>query len=155
MIKKITFEQVYPIWHDHLWLGRVSEIKPTNGIKFMGGFDKSIENNEPTFFGAFIGDDCVGVNSGFKTDENYYRCRGLYVKPNHRKTGISQTLLYATQGQAYAEKCGFIWSMPRESALAAYERFGFKKVSDMFEEMEFGPNCFVLKTLGGLKWNKK
>ncbi len=149
MIQIVNWDIVLPIWRDKLWPGRKSEIKPTNGIKFMGGFDKRIESNIPTFFGAFIGNECVGVNSGFKTDENYYRSRGLYVNPDHRKTGISQILLYAAQGQAHAENCGVMWSMPRESALSAYKRFGFEKVSAMFDEnVEFGPNCFVIKTLG-------
>jgi len=149
MIKKITFKQVYPIWKNHLWLGRVSEIKPTNGIKYLGGWDKEIEDNIPTFFGAFIGDKCVGVNSGFKTDENYYRSRGIYVFPEYRRRGLAQNLLTAVQGQAYAERCKYLWSMPRQSALSTYEKFGFVRSSEFFDEkVEFGPNCFVVKSLG-------
>ena len=149
MIKKITFEEIFPIWRDHLWLGRISKIKPTNGIKYLGGWDKEIEVNSPTFFGAFIGDECVGVNSGFKTDENYYRSRGIYVFPKHRRKGLAQILLGAVQGQAWAESCEYLWSMPRKSALPTYEKFGFVKSSDFFDEnVEFGPNCFVVKSLG-------
>jgi len=101
IINKITFDDILPIWKDKLWPGRESEIKPTNGIKFMGGFDKEIENNTPTFFGAFINDELVGVNSGFGTGIYSYRSRGLYVEPEHRKQKIAQSLLLAVKDQLY------------------------------------------------------
>ena len=50
--------------------------------------------------------------------------------------------------QAKKEKCDAVWSMPRKSALPAYEKFGFVKQGDFFDEgVEFGPNCWVLKRL--------
>jgi GNAT superfamily N-acetyltransferase len=146
-IKQITWEQILPIWRDHLWRGRKTEIRPTSGLKFLGGFDKSIEDNIPTFFGAFIEGECVGVNSGHITNEQEYRSRGIYVIPNHRGKGISQDLLEAVERQVRAEKRITLWSMPRKLALPAYEKFGFSVVSDFFDEMEFGPNCFVVKLL--------
>ena len=150
-IKQITWEQILPIWRDHLWEGRKTEIKPTSGLKFLGGFDKSIEDNVPTFFGAFIGGECVGVNSGHATNEEEYRSRGMYVMPDHRHKGISQCLLKTVEIQAKIEKKITLWSMPRESSLPAYKKFGFDVVSDFFDDMEFGPNCFVVKLLEAIR----
>jgi len=148
IIKNTTFGEIFPLWRYGLWPGRKSEIKPTNGIKFMGGYDKEIEKNIPTFFGAFIGDECVGVNTGFATGKSSYRSRGLYVVPKHREEGIAHKLLHATQEQCIIEGYELIWSMPRKESLLVYLTFGFKKVSKFFEEnVEFGPNCFVSKIL--------
>jgi GNAT superfamily N-acetyltransferase len=148
MIKQISFEEILPIWIYHLWDGRETEIKPTNGLKFLGGYDKSIENNTPTFFGAFINDECVGVNSGHATNDYEYRSRGIYVMPEYRRQGISQELFKATEDQCKKENKKILWSMPRILSLQAYEKFGFSIVSDFFDDMEFGPNCFVVKILG-------
>ncbi len=147
ILQQINWEQIFPVWRDKLWKGRKTEIKPTNGLKFLGGFDKKIECNNPTFFGAFVNDELVGVNSGFGTSEYSYRSRGLYVEPEHRKQGIAQFLLLAVEDQAFLEGYKSIWSMPRLTALRAYEKFGFSMVSDFFDDMEFGPNCFVVKNI--------
>jgi GNAT superfamily N-acetyltransferase len=148
IIKRIKWEQILKVWRDSLWPGRASKIKPTNGIIFMGGYDKKIEDNIPSFFGAFEGEKCVGVNSGFLTGENMYRSRGLYVFPNYRRAGVATKLLEETQRQALLEGAKMIWSMPRETALDVYLKFGFCKKSQFFDEnVEFGPNCFVAKYL--------
>jgi GNAT superfamily N-acetyltransferase len=148
MIKKISFSEVLPMWRDYLWTGRKSAIKPTNGIIFMGGFDKEIERNTPTFFGAFVDGKCVGVNSGFSTGVKQYRSRGLYVYPEYRHRRIAKYLLTEVQEQALLEGSDMMWSMPRESALGVYLRFGFCKKSKFFDKnVEFGPNCFVAKYL--------
>lgn len=148
IFKKTTFDEIFPLWRYGLWPGRKSEIKPTNGIKFMGGYNKEIEKNIPTFFGAFIDNECVAVNSGFATDKFYYRSRGLYVVPKYRKNGVAYKLLAATEEEAIASGHKFLWSMPRESALIVYLLYGFKKASKMFDDnVEFGPNCFVVKDL--------
>jgi len=143
----ISFEEMLPIWTNNLWIGRKTQIKPTNGLKFLGGYDKSIENNTPTFFGAFINDECVAVNSGHATNDYEYRSRGVYVMPEYRRQGISQELFKATEDQCLKENKKILWSMPRVSSLQAYEKFGFNVVSDFFDDMEFGPNCFVVKVL--------
>lgn len=147
-IVKTTFDEIFPLWKYGLWPCRKSEIKPTNGIKFMGGYDKEIEKNVPTFFGAFIDEECIGVNSGFPTDKLYYRSRGLYIVPKYRHQGISHKLLQATEKDAIDKGYKFLWSMPREKAFIVYLLFGFKKASKFFDkDVEFGPNCFVVKNL--------
>ena len=148
IIKNTTFDEIFPLWRYGLWPGRKSEIKPTSGIKFMGGYDKEIEKNIPTFFGAFIDDECIAVNSGFATSELYYRSRGLYVVPKYREKGIAHKLLGITEKEAIDRGYKLFWSMPRKESILVYLTFGFKKDSKFFEEnVEFGPNCFASKIL--------
>jgi len=144
MIKRISFDEILPVWRDHLWVGRVSEIKPTNGLKYLGGYDRSIEEYNPSFFGVFIDDKCVGVNSGHATAENEYRSRGLFVFPEYRKNGIAQKLLRVISIQAKIEKKGILWSLPRLTALSTYKKFGFNIVSNWVHDLEFGPNVYVM-----------
>jgi GNAT superfamily N-acetyltransferase len=147
MIQRIDWNTILPVWRDRLWSGRKTDIKPTNGLKFLGGFDKNIEKNDPIFVGAYVNGKLVGVNSGHATNQSEYRSRGIYVFPEYRGRGIAQELLKAIEKQAIAERKGTLWSMPRASALKTYEKFGFEVVSDFFDDMEFGPNCFVVKLL--------
>jgi len=147
-IVAISFEEILPVWTNNLWAGRKSKIKPTNGLKFLGGFDKEIEKNSPTFFGAFDDKKLIGVNSGHVTNDFEYRSRGIFVFPQYRRQGISQELFKAIEKQAIKEKKNTLWSMPRLSSLKAYEKFGFSVVSREFDDnVEFGPNCFVVKLL--------
>jgi GNAT superfamily N-acetyltransferase len=148
-IKLIEWKQILEIWCNKLWVGRESKIKPTNGLKFMGGYDKEIEKNTPTFFGAYEDNKLVGVNSGFETGNLYYRSRGLYVDPYYRRQGIATSLLRSVEDQAIFQGCKILWSIPRKTALSAYTKAGFIRVSPFFDEaMEFGPNCYAVKNIG-------
>ena len=76
------------------------------------------------------------------------RARGIWVDPEFRRYGVAQILFDMTEKQAKKENCDAVWSMPRKSALPAYEKFGFVKQGDFFDEgVEFGPNCWVLKRI--------
>lgn len=147
-LKQITFSEIKYIWLNYLWLDRKSPIKPTNGLLLGGGWIKDIESNTPTFWGIFDNDKLIGVNSGHKAENNMYRSRGIYVFPEYRGQGIAQKLLKATEEQAKKENCSKIWSMPRESSLKTYLKFGFKLYSDnQAVGMEFGPNYYVIKDI--------
>ena len=148
-----SFEEIYPIWHDKLWPGRISEIQPmsilywempTKIIK-----DSSIFEKYPsTFWVVKDNKKIIGVNSGFRTDEKVYRSRGIYVDSAYRRQGISQILLRQAILQGKKEECHWIWSMPRKSALPAYQKVGFKKRGKWLDEdegVEFGPNCLVTR----------
>lgn len=146
-IKKITFEDVLPIWQTQLWPGR-KDIKPMSSMVFLGGYNMSIYNYVPTYWGIFKNGKLIGVNSGFRTDSNVYRSRGLYVFPEYRNQGLSKILLSATIDQGVEEGCNLIWSLPRKDALYAYEAVGFVKCSDwLSENMVSGPNCYVKKDI--------
>lgn len=147
ILELIDWQTILPIWRDHLWKGRVTDIKPTNGLKLMGGYDQKIELYHPTFFGVYIDGKCVGVNSGHATSKTEYRSRGIFVFPKYRGREISQKLFQAVENQAKFEKKTTLWSMPRSSAFRSYEKFGFKRVSEFFNDMEFGPNYYAVKIL--------
>lgn len=146
----ITFEEIKKIWREKLWSNRQSPIQPMSSMQYMGGYDMSIyDKYEPTFFAVFnVVGDIIGVNSGHRTSDRLYRSRGIWVDPKYRKKGISGILFCELHGQAMQENCEILWSIPRKSALPAYEKCGFQQSSDFFDEgMEFGPNCYVYKVL--------
>ena len=84
----------------------------------------------PTFFGYFIEDKLVGVNSGHKCSDNSYRSRGVYVFPEFRKREIGTKLLIATIDQGRSEGCSFVWSYPRRSSWNTYQSAGFRLAGD-------------------------
>jgi GNAT superfamily N-acetyltransferase len=150
---KISFEQICDVWKVELWPERVSDIEPHSAMTwpFEGTpeqYDMNIFEYRPIFWGVYMDDKLVGVNSGHRTTDTQYRSRGIWVDPQYRKHGISQMLFTMTEHQAKLEDCDMIWSIPRKSALPAYSKFGFKTVGEYFDEgMEFGPNIYVQKNL--------
>ena len=95
-------------------------------------------------------DKIIGVNSGFETglsEQSYYRSRGLWVNPKHRKQGVASMLLNATIEDAQKKECDWIWTCPRKGALAAYRSVGFIKVSEWFSDSQYGPNCIAARYL--------
>ena len=146
-IRKISFDDILPIWKNNLWPGRKSPVNPVSTVKFLGSYDLSLKKSKPTFFGAFVSNELTGVISGFKTGKEMYRCRGIYVFSKFRKRGYSQKLFLACEVQALEEGAAFMWSLPKKQAMSVYQKFGFIKVSPWIHEYEFGPNCFVRKTI--------
>ncbi len=150
---KISFEQICNVWKTELWPERVSAIEPQSVMTwpFEGTpeqYDMNIFEYNPVFWGVYIDNKLVGVNSGHRTTDTQYRSRGIWVDPQYRKHGVAQMLFNMTEHQAKIEGCNMIWSIPRKSALPAYTKFGFETVGDYFDEgMEFGPNIYVSKGL--------
>lgn len=146
----VDFETILPIWKNKLWPERIDPIRPMSSMTYLGGYDTTIyEKYNPTFFVVYnVVGDIIGVNSGHRTSDNLYRSRGLWVDPKYRLKGISGILFCELHGQSMKEGCTAIWSIPRKSALPAYEKYGFNRTSDFFDEgMEFGPNCYVYKDI--------
>ena len=113
-------------------------------MKFKGGIDLKYFERCAWFWKVEIDGDIAGVNSGFVTEPSSFRSRGLYVRPEYRGQGVAKTLLQMAITQASALACDHVWSMPRQSAIHAYESVGFSKCSDFFDKnVEFGPNCYA------------
>ncbi len=125
MIDLISWEEILRIWRQDLWPDRISPIEPTSAMNFLDGYDLKNQEFNPSFFGYFLDDELVGVNSGHRCDDGSYRSRGLFVYPVFRKKGIARQLLTATINQAIAEDCGFVWSFPRKSSWTTYQSLGF------------------------------
>ena len=77
----------------------------------------------------------------------YYRSRGLWVNPEHRKKGLAKSILIQCLEYARNNGGNWVWTVPRQSALKSYKNAGFVKKSDWFDDGQFGPNCIASKYL--------
>ena len=152
LFKKIEFYEILPVWKDELWPNRESAIEPMSAMTwpYEGDpqpIDMSIFEYEPTFWGVYIDDKLIGVNSGHRTTDQAYRSRGIWVDPAQRGKRISQTLFALTQHQAVLEKCDMMWSIPRKSALQAYTNAGFQTVGDYLVTETSDANIYAEKLI--------
>ena len=149
IVKTIDWETIKFQWMHNLWPGRF-DVKPMSSMVYNrpDEYDMSIyENYVPTFWGVYTDDkQVVGVNSGFRTSDDMYRSRGIWVDPGFRKQGIAQMLFDALEERAKIEKANSLWSYPREGSHYAYLKFGFEMTSDWYEDT-FGNNVYVLKKI--------
>ena len=152
LCKKIEFSDILPVWQCHLWPDRKSVIETHSAMTWPysdnpNTIDMKIFEYQPTFWGAYRDNKLVGVNSGHKTTTTEYRSRGIWVDPDHRCQGISQTLFALTEHQAILEKCKMIWSMPRISALKSYVKSGFEIQGEKFVTETSPENIYAKKDL--------
>lgn len=147
-VQQITFQEILPIWQNKLWPNRVSKIETHSAMTWpythpVQPYSMDVFNYPATFFGIVDQDKLIAVNSGHLTTQQEYRSRGLWVDPDYRGMGLAQRILLATINQAKKEEAKMIWSIPRLTALPAYDRVGFKTVGDIIDEgVEFGPNIY-------------
>ena len=151
-IIRLSFEQITNVWQNNLWPDRVSPIESHSAMTwpFEGNpeqYDMNVFNYPATFWGVYIDDKLIGVNSGHKTSDTQYRSRGIWVDPQYRKQGVAQNLFNMTKHQAVLEKSDMIWSIPRKTALPAYTKFGFQTVGDFITTETSDANIYVKLSL--------
>jgi len=164
-IEEISWKEIKKVWEQHLWPEKKGGVKPTNNWKLTltpYSFTTIIKEGEnpiktnPYFFGIRVGGELVCVNSCFMTssshpfsykEDSYWRSRGLWTSPNHRRKGLSFKILTHTVEFVSKHDATWLWTVPRESALPAYEKVGFVKKSDWFDDGQYGPNCIASKYL--------
>lgn len=147
-IQLITFDQIKEVWTNKLWPGRESPIKGMSSMMLLGGFDMSVyDKYRGVYYGAFINDELVGVNSGHQLSTEMYRSRGLWVNPDYRGNGIAKQLLLVLDNDARSKGCKYIWTMPRESAWPCYRSCDYHLVGDWFETETCDSNCYAIKKL--------
>lgn len=161
-IKEIGWELIKPVWEEKLWPKRKSAIEPYSAMVCpldldnypfdIDEYNTRFAHQPAYFFGAFLDDELVGVNSGHGTryerinDIRSVRSRGLWVDPEHRGNGLGQKLLRAIE-QPF-DGWDMVWSLPRMSALRTYEAADYAPWgSEINKGMEFGPNIFAAKYL--------
>jgi GNAT superfamily N-acetyltransferase len=147
-IERLNFKTVESIWSTKLWPNRTSAIETHSAMTwpFEGNpesIDMNIFNYPATFWGVYLDDKLVGVNSGHKTTDEQYRSRGIWVDPEYRKRGVAQMLFLLTAHQAKIEGCELLWSIPRKTALPAYTKFGFETVGDYIITETSDANIYV------------
>lgn len=172
MIKEITFDEIKYYWKKYLWAKYTTKIHKVDihtqknyfyrVIKHLSSslsrdqIDKWIK---PTYIGYFVDDKIVGVESGYKSNIDYYRLRGLWVHEDYRGRGIATKLLNYLEER---NNENFLWTCPRENALIFYIKYGFK-ITGISEKTLYGQNYFALKNNGDKKiikeqlhvWNPK
>jgi len=164
-IEEISWKEIKKVWEQHLWPEKKGGVKQTNNWKLTltpYSFTTIIKEGEnpiktnPYFFGIRVGGELVCVNSCFMTssshpfsykEDSYWRSRGLWTSPNHRRKGLSFKILTHTVEFVSKHDATWLWTVPRESALPAYEKVGFVKKSDWFDDGQYGPNCIASKYL--------
>lgn len=144
MIRKITFEEILPIWKYHLWPDRTSEITPNSAMCFLEGYDLVNMRTNPSFFAYFIDDKIVGVNSGHMCKDNDYRSRGLFVFEEFRGKGIGTKLLTVTIEQAISEGASICWSYPKRTSWSTYQKAGFVLASEWEESETSDANAYCM-----------
>lgn len=144
MIKIISWEEIKHIWHFHLWPERISAIEPTSAMNYLKGYDIKNMGAGPTFFGYFMNQSLVGVNSGHRCADNSYRSRGLWVNEQNRGDGIGKKLLLATIQQGRNEMTEFIWSYPRKTSWFVYKSVGFIRTSHWSKSETSEANAFCI-----------
>jgi GNAT superfamily N-acetyltransferase len=151
-IERLTFEQIFDVWNNELWPDRQSPIETHSAMTwpFEGNpqpIDMNIFTYTPTFWGMFIDNKLIGVNSGHKTSDTQYRSRGIWVDPEYRGKGLAQYLFTITEHRAILEKCNMIWSIPRKTALSSYTNYGFDTVGDFIKTETSEANIYVKKII--------
>jgi hypothetical protein len=147
--KEISFDTIKHVWFTYLWPNRL-DIQETNSMQYLGGYDKNISKKyKPYFFGLYYNDELVGVNSCHRTSDTHIRSRGIFINKEHREKKLSFLLFQEVEKIGIFEKCSYIWSLPRISALPAYESFGFEITSEVItdDRVKYGPNIYVLKKI--------
>jgi len=150
-VKTITWDIISDIWQNQLWPDR-PDIETHSAMTWPGDYpdnthDMSIFLYDVTYWGAYQDSDLVGVNSGHRTSPEHYRSRGLWVDPAHRLQGISKQLFSQTQAQAVSEGCIMIWSLPRMSAIRAYQSAGFVTQGMPIKTQTSNANIYVKKII--------
>ena len=141
MIETITFKEILPIWRNHLWPDRTSDIESNSAMCYKDGYDMFNMNTKPTFFAYKINNEIAGVNSGHMCKDNHYRSRGLFVFEKFRGMGIGTKLLIATIEQGRKENAHMCWSYPRDTSWKTYSSAGFL-LDGEFSISETGNNAY-------------
>jgi ribosomal protein S18 acetylase RimI-like enzyme len=150
-IREITFEEILPYWKI-LWETYVNEgckISRVNlwsqknycykSLDYLSN-DGILKVLKPIYIACFINNEIVGVESGYKTNIDYYRIRGLWVDEDYRRKGIATELVKWFEKKS---KERYIWTIPRENSLGFYLKNGFIVTGRV--KSIYGENYFAVK----------
>ena len=148
----LSWKTILNVWQKELWPGRTSAIETHSAMTWpyensQPKHDMSVFNYTPYFMGVYDNQTLIGVNSGHRTSGRHFRSRGLWVHPSYRRQGVSQLLFQLTEEAAHREGAEMIWSVPRKTALSAYQHFGFETVGGFFATETAESNIYAVKKL--------
>lgn len=150
-IREITFEEIKPYWNI-LWKNYVDEGYDISKVniwtqknycyRILKHFNNEqlVDLLKPIYIAYFVDDDIVGVESGYKTNIDYYRIRGLWVDKSYRNKKIATELVKWFENKS---KEKYIWTIPRQTSLEFYLKLGFKITGTV--KSIYGENYFAVK----------
>lgn len=155
MIKEITFELILEYWSKYLWSEyvqqglKINRVNTTTQEKYFYSVLNHRDQEQvefcikPTYIAYFSDDNIIGVESGYKTNIDYYRVRGLWVDENYRREGIATEMI---DYLANKSKEKYLWTIPRENALGFYTKYGFT-ITGLSAKTIYGQNYFAVKEI--------
>jgi len=155
MITEISFERISHYWKLHLWGDRYSmdDKVPKVNLESKDGYLYHIIDHidprdielliKPIYIAFYEGHSIAGVQSGYNSNIDYFRIRGLWVDNRFRRKGIATKMLNYFESNTNKK---YIWSIPRESALPFYLSNGFKVTGECCPTL-YGQTYFVRKQL--------
>ena len=145
MICRVNYETAKEVWKQELWSYGDSADKKYSKMKINNEkFDKTMAKKTIFYWAYKLDDKIVGINSGYKSCDNYYRSRGIWVDPKFRGIGFAKTLIDVAITESMFWDCKYIWAYPRKETVGVWESMGFKK-QGQFESASYGFNCIVIK----------
>ena len=105
-------------------------------------------------FGLFVEEKLVGVVSFFKNKnssfniKNQFQIRGMAVLPEFQKKGFGKNLVNHCENYVKSANETLIWFNARESAVAFYEKLGYRKVGNPFSIADIGIHFLMQKEIG-------
>jgi GNAT superfamily N-acetyltransferase len=146
VITTIEYADILPLWQN-LWPS-TENIQPYNKFRFMTTQEDARIPRGPVYYiGAYDSNNIVGCISCYSTSELGFRVRGIYVDPNYQRKGIGRLLLSAVDSRAQESGHTFVWGYPRQSSWGLYEKCGYMRLSNWFNDFTYGPNAWAMKTL--------
>ena len=152
LYRTISWKMISDIWSNQLWPNRDSPIETHSAMVWPYGdnpdvYSMEVFGYEVKFIGAFDHDKLIAVNSGHLTSTTEYRCRGLWVNPEHRRQGIAHTMFALLENHALIQGANLMWSLPRQSALTSYVLYGFRPQGDFLVTETSDSNIYVKKAI--------
>jgi GNAT superfamily N-acetyltransferase len=115
-----------------------AEMAPGTEV-FPGDHDRSSGH-----FAAYDGDEVVGVVSVMAEPEpdgaGVWHLRGMAVDPDQQGTGVGAALIGRLRDFVHRCGGGQIWCNARVSALGFYEKQGFVRFGEPWEQPDTGPH---------------
>lgn len=158
MISEIDFDRISDTWKTFLWPERYINGREMERYNLEGKYeywyavikrmspDNRLRVLNPKYIGYFEKNRLVGVLSGYKTNYNHYRVRGMWVNIHYRRKGIATKMIRYMENEAKENNCKYIWSIPRESAVELYMKLGYKNEGKCCNTI-YGATFYVRKEI--------
>jgi ribosomal protein S18 acetylase RimI-like enzyme len=109
------------------------------GVREFPPLDRTVEDvmaSSDAFFGAFDGEELVGVISLEQRSENEVLISSLTVAPSFQRRGVARALVASVASWTRSEKISVSTGARNGPALALYEQLGFVESSRRFVGVE-------------------